>query len=82
MYEVQIADKQVGFSHRDRREEPTDSMILSLLDVATRERTEFCDRHHTDCPQSHHCSESMTSSPADMPIPKFGRKGLGGVIFH
>lgn len=47
MCEVQIADKQDGFSHRNRREEPSDSMILILLDVATRGRSEFCDRHHT-----------------------------------
>lgn len=36
----------------------------------------------TDCPQSHHRLESMTSSLARMPIPKFGRKGLGRVIFR
>lgn len=55
-------------------------MVLSQLDVATCGRTEFVTG--IDCPQSHHCSESMTSSLADMPIPKFGRKGLGGIIFH
>lgn len=55
-------------------------MVQSQLDVAARGRTEFCDS--TDSPQSHHCSESMTSSVVDMPIPKSGRKELGGVLFH
>lgn len=80
MYEVQIANKQVGFSHCNRRKEHTILWFSHSLMWLLVEGLNFVTG--TDSPQSHHCSESMTSSVVDMPIPKSGRKELGGVLFH
>lgn len=62
------------------------SEILTLLDVTTCGRSEFCDRHCTGCP----AITAWTSSPhllltclmLDLYKRSFGKKILGGVIFQ